>query len=178
MASDSFRVDEPPAPPPRIAARYLFLTDALVAESRLRSADIETFLIDQTVALLDWFWLNGLGGVKILVAGEDAEDAAELLGLPLLSQFEAEGRGILPQPACLRCGSLDVAYRSTNVSRILVSVLVKILAWLLLPFARDGWRCLSCGYAWTDSQFDGHPEENNVVEFNRRDSPSDGKQNL
>jgi hypothetical protein len=163
VASDSFRVNDPPAPPPRIAARYLFLTDALLAESRLRSADIETFLIDENVARLDWFWLNGLGGVKILVAADDADDAAELLGLPLLPQFETQGGEILIQPACPRCNSLDIAYRSTNFSRILVSILALALAWLLLPFTRNGWRCFSCGYAWKGPQFDGRPaahEEN------------------
>jgi Putative prokaryotic signal transducing protein len=159
VASDSLRINEPPATPPRIAARYLFLTDALIAESRLRSADIETFLIDETVARLDWFWLNGLGGVKILVAADDAEDAAELLGLPLLPQFEAQGGGILIQPVCPRCSSLDIAYRSTNVARILASVLALALGWLLLPFTRSGWRCFSCGYAWKGPQFDERPAE-------------------
>jgi Putative prokaryotic signal transducing protein len=159
VASDFSHLNQPPAPPPRIAARYLFLTDALIAESRLRSADIETFLIDETVARLDWFWLNGLGGVKILVAADDAEDAAELLGLPLLPQFEAQGGGILIQPVCPRCSSLDIAYRSTNVARILASVLAMALGWLLLPFTRSGWRCFSCGHAWNGSQFDGRPNK-------------------
>jgi hypothetical protein len=156
VASDSSRVSEPPAPPPRIIARYLFLTDALLAESRLRSADIETFLIDETVARLDWFWLNGLGGVKILVAGDDAEDASELLRLQLLPQFEARAGEILIQPACPRCNSLDIVYRSTNTARILASVLAMALGWLLLPLTRNGWRCLSCGHAWKGSQFDVH----------------------
>jgi hypothetical protein len=157
VASDSVRPNEPPAPPPRIAARYLFLTEALLAESRLRSADIETFLIDENVARLDWFWLNGIGGVKILVAGEDAEDAAELLQLPLLPQFEAETGELLTKPACPRCDSLDIVYRPSNVARILVSVLAMALAWLLLPFTRNGWRCLSCGYSWKAPQLDGRP---------------------
>ncbi len=155
----SFRINEPPAPPPRIAARYLFLTDALLAASRLRPADIETFLIDETVARLDWFWLNGLGGVKILVGADDAEDAAKLLGLPLLPQFETQNGEIFVQPACPRCSSLDIAFRSTYVARILASVLAVALGWLLLPFTRDGWRCFLCGYAWKGPQFDERPAE-------------------
>ncbi len=150
--------DQPPAPAPRIVARYLFLTDALFAESRLRSAGIETFLIDETVPRLDWFWLHALGGVKILVADEDANDASELINLPLLPQFEGEDGRILTQPVCPRCGSLDIAYRSVTTSRILVASLVTVVAWLLLPFARDRWRCFSCGYSWSDQQYEGFPE--------------------
>jgi hypothetical protein len=159
VASDSSRPNEPPAAPPRIIARYLFLTDALLAESRLRSADIETFLIDETVARLDWFWLNGLGGIRILVAADDAGDAVELLSLPLLPQFETLDGEIVVQPACPRCSSLDIAYRSTNVARIVVSILAVALAWLLLPFASNGWRCFSCGHAWKGLQFDERPAE-------------------
>jgi hypothetical protein len=146
------------APPPRVVARYLFLAEALLAQSRLDSADIETFLIDETVARLDWYWLSTLGGVRIMVRGDEADDAALILAAPLLPQFETERGALLPQPTCPRCNSLDIAYRPATQSNILVSVLVNPIAWLLLLFARDRWRCFSCGYSWADQQYEGFPE--------------------
>jgi hypothetical protein len=158
MPFDSFNEEISPAAPPKIAGRYLFLTEALLAQSRLDSAEIDTFLIDETVARMDWFWLNGLGGVRIMVPGDEADDAALILAAPLLPQFETEQGEFIPQPTCPRCNSLDIAYHPATQSNILVSVLINPIAWLLLFFARDRWRCFSCGYSWHDQQYEGFPE--------------------
>jgi hypothetical protein len=74
-----------PEPEPRPHSRivnlrkYLTLPEALLAKSILESAGIEAFLGDQNIVRMDWFLSNALGGVKLRVREEDAEDAAALL---------------------------------------------------------------------------------------------------
>src|ERR1700747_2394713 len=65
--------------PPVIVVRYLFLPDAQVAKSILDSAGIESFLADENVVRMDWFYSNAVGGIKLLVRHEDAETAKKLL---------------------------------------------------------------------------------------------------
>ena len=65
--------------PPVIVGRYLFLPDAQVAKSILDSAGIESFLADENVVRMDWFYSNAVGGIKLLVRHEDAETAKKLL---------------------------------------------------------------------------------------------------
>ena len=62
-----------------ILRRYTSAPEALVAKSVLDSADIECFLRDENMIRMDWFWSNALGGVKLCVRDEDAEEAAALL---------------------------------------------------------------------------------------------------
>ena len=59
--------------------KYMTLPEALLAKSILDSAGIESFLGDQNIVRMDWFLSNALGGVKLRVREEDAEDAAALL---------------------------------------------------------------------------------------------------
>jgi hypothetical protein len=59
--------------------QYMTLPEALVSKSILDSAGIESFLGDQNIIRMDWFLSNALGGVKLRVREEDADEAAALL---------------------------------------------------------------------------------------------------
>jgi hypothetical protein len=71
--------------------QYMTLPEALVSKSILDSAGIESFLGDQNIIRLDWFLSNALGGVKLRVREEDAEEAAALLNQsrPVASDADA-----------------------------------------------------------------------------------------
>jgi hypothetical protein len=73
----------PPAnqPLPGIVAIRQFrdLPAALLAQSVLDSAEIDSFLQDENTIRLNWLWSNALGGIRLLVREEDAADAARLL---------------------------------------------------------------------------------------------------
>jgi hypothetical protein len=45
----------------------------------LDSAGIESFLGDENMVRLDWFYSNLVGGIKLMVRKEDAETARALL---------------------------------------------------------------------------------------------------
>ncbi len=67
------------APSPVVIARYGGGPEALLAKSMLDSAGIESFLGDENLVRLDWFYSNLVGGIKLMVREEDAETARTLL---------------------------------------------------------------------------------------------------
>lgn len=101
---------------------------ALLAKGSLESAGIETFLVDDNMIRMDWFYSNLLGGIKLKVRAEDAEAANEILSQPIPEVVEVEGVGKYQQPKCPRCQSLDGSFQELN----------KV------------WTCYSCGNEWED----------------------------
>ena len=59
--------------------RFRDLPEAFVARSILDSAQIDSFLADENLVRLDWFYSNLIGGAKLLVRPEDAAEATALL---------------------------------------------------------------------------------------------------
>lgn len=66
-------------PSPVMIARFGGVLEALLAKSMLDSAGIESFLGDENLVRLDWFYSNLVGGIKLMVREEDAETARTLL---------------------------------------------------------------------------------------------------
>ena len=67
------------APRPVMIGRYRDSPEALVAKSILDSAGIESFLTDENLVRMDWFYSNLVGGIKLMVREEDAETARKVL---------------------------------------------------------------------------------------------------
>lgn len=66
-------------PEPVMIRRYRDLPIAQLAKSALDSAGIESFLVDENLVRLDWFYSNLVGGIKLFVRQEDAEEASDVL---------------------------------------------------------------------------------------------------
>jgi hypothetical protein len=117
--------------------------EALMAQSRIESAGIETFLFDDNMARMDWFWSNLLGGIKLLVDTDEAEAANEILNQPIPDHFEVEGFGDYQQPRCPQCQSLDISFEELDKAISYASI-------YLVPFPvhRKGWICHSCSHTW------------------------------
>jgi hypothetical protein len=115
--------------------------EALIAKGELESAGIESFLGDDNVVRMDWFWSNLMGGVKLRVAPEDAEEADQILKQPL-----PEKLGEYEMPQCPKCGSRDVALNELNEK------VAYTTAWLNLPVPvhDKGWKCKACGARWSE----------------------------
>jgi hypothetical protein len=56
---------------------------AWLAKSSLESAGVECYLVDDNMVRLDWGMSIVLGGVKLRVKPEDAEDALVFLDQPV-----------------------------------------------------------------------------------------------
>ena len=124
------------------------LPEALLAKGALDSAEIESFLVDDNMIRMDWFWSNLIGGIKLCVKQEDAEAALDLLEQSIPEGFEVEGVGPYEQPRCPKCQSLDIAFEDLNQS------VAWVIAYVLAPIAlhRKRWVCHSCGHRWRQAE--------------------------
>lgn len=137
-----------PMPDPLVTiATFRDLPEALLAQGKLEAGGIESFLADDNVVRMDWFWANAVGGVKLQVREEEAESALDLLAEAIPEELPSEMETAYQQPRCPKCGSLDVRHdRPEQGLRLAVLYLVP----LLLPGRRKRWMCDSCGAHWRD----------------------------
>jgi hypothetical protein len=127
------------------------LPEALLAKGSLESAGIECFLADENLVRLDWFISNFIGGIKLRVRPEDAENARKLLDEPILEGLYVQGIGLYEQPRCPKCDSLDVNFRELDRPIAYMSAFLHVP----LPLHREAWRCHACNAEWED---DGVPD--------------------
>lgn len=64
---------------PVVLRRYRDMPAAFVEKSVLEDAGIECFLQDDNVVRMDWLWSNAMGGIKLVVRQNEAEEAEKLL---------------------------------------------------------------------------------------------------
>ena len=145
---------------PVTVAAFLHPLDAHIARGILEGAGIPSFLADEEIAALNYFWANGFHGIKLQVTRENADEAREVLrGEPVGDERElGEKDG---QRQCERCGSYHTRYETYNLKLAYLATLlaffplldVKALFVLLLPIflfliPRRAWVCRSCGHIW------------------------------
>jgi len=120
------------------------LQDADLAKGLLESAGIECFIADDNLVRMDWFYSNAVGGVKLLVRRQDAEEAIQILEQPIPESFESD-TGEYEQPRCPKCGSLDVGADQVE----------------LTPFPpQPPQKCFTCGARWIDEPDDSATTHN------------------
>jgi hypothetical protein len=139
----------PSPPPPVRVARFRDLPEAEIAKSVLDSAGIESFLAEENIVRLDWFYSNLVGGIKLLVRAEDADAARQLLEQNVPEKFEADGEEY-EQPRCPQCQSWDVAFDGLDRP---ITYAVLYLG-LPVPVTNRGWKCRACGYRWDEDRND------------------------
>ena len=129
-----------------VIKQFRDLPEALLAKGALDSAGLESFLADDNMVRMDWFYSNLVGGVKLCVRPNDADVASDLLGQPMLQDFEVEGVGTYQQPACPQCQSLEVSYEALNKPVAYTSAWIGVP----IPVPRRRWKCHSCGSEWQE----------------------------
>ena len=68
---------------------YRDLPEALLAQGRLESSGIESFLADDNMVRMDWLISNLLGGVKLKVEEAYVEIAEEILSQEVSDDFDS-----------------------------------------------------------------------------------------
>ena len=126
--------------------KFRDLPQALIAKGWLQSAGVESFLANENIVRMDWFYSNLVGGISLQVRKEDEARAVEVLDQPIPEEFEVEGVGEYRQPRCPKCQSLDVNSPGSNTG---VAYATAYLA-VPVPFQYSSWKCCNCGNEWND----------------------------
>ena len=68
---------------PVVLRQYRDITAAMVDRTALESSGIECWLYDDNLVRMDWFISNAIGGVKLVVAENHAQEAEKILSQAL-----------------------------------------------------------------------------------------------
>ncbi len=113
------------------------LGEALLAKGRLEAAEIDSCLADENLVRMDWFLANAVGGIKLKVPEEQAEEAFRVL---FTEKYKVPGED---QPKCPKCGSGNV-----NVVDPEKGFRLAMLWFIAFPMPRVEevhWKCAQCG---------------------------------
>ncbi|HHX34695.1 MAG TPA: DUF2007 domain-containing protein [Gammaproteobacteria bacterium] len=128
---------------PIVIARFSFPYEAQIARASLDAAGIPAFIADEHTVNMNWLYSNALGGVRLLVPRQHAQEAKALLAADFSEQLELEQA---TDPAvCPNCGS-DALEAHTQGKK--PAFLVFLLLGFPLFFYRHGLRCTNCGTFW------------------------------
>ena len=76
---------------PVTVATFGWEMEANLARARLASAGIAAHLADECMGSIYWHYVKALGGLRLQVSAEDAEDALAILREPIQEETEATG---------------------------------------------------------------------------------------
>jgi hypothetical protein len=130
-----------------VVRRFRDLIEAELAKGKLESAGIDSFVADENIVRMDWFYSNAVGGLRLMVKPEDADAAVTILDEPIPDQLTQEDPDLTyTQPHCPKCDSLDVSFETLD------RPLSYGLMYLNLPFpvSKHNWKCQKCGAEWIE----------------------------
>ena len=90
-------------------AQFRDLPVAGLAKSKLESAGIICFLDNEYTVGANWLYSNALGGVKLNVPEEYAEEAKSILDENTAPIATEESEGLLPDSECPACGATEIS---------------------------------------------------------------------
>ncbi len=111
---------------------------ANIALTKMQDAGIECYLKDENTVTIDPILSNAIGGIKLVVKEEDAEEAKQLLQL-----FDEE---YLKAVKCPKCGAAEISLVTKPGASNFITA---IFTWLFSSYAvaaEQIYQCGSCGY--------------------------------
>lgn len=122
-------------------ASFVDPTDAHILRARLEAEGIPAYVVNEHHVRLNWFQAMALGGARVQVADEDAEEARQVMAALERGEF-----ALPDEPsdaiACPRCGSQDIVADGRSRGLSLWSAFLFALP---LPFSHRRVRCRACG---------------------------------
>ncbi|NLN83974.1 MAG: DUF2007 domain-containing protein [Firmicutes bacterium] len=125
-----------------VIARFSFPHEAHIAKASLESAGITSFIADEHTVNTQWLYSNAIGGVRLLVAEDDAKEALEILNSDFSESVENEAIPDKLKDVCPNCGSGDLSVHTKGKK---LAFLVFILLGFPLFFYKHGYKCNQCG---------------------------------
>ncbi|MCG7488238.1 MULTISPECIES: DUF2007 domain-containing protein [unclassified Vibrio] len=125
-----------------VVARFSFPHEAHIAKASLEAAGIESCIADEHTINTQWLYSNAIGGVRLMVAEQDLEQAENILSTDFSDVLCAE-QSATSQDHCPKCDSVKIE-PFTKGKRS--AFLVFILLGFPLFFYKHGYRCKECGH--------------------------------
>lgn len=126
-----------------VVRTYSHAMEAQMAMGALQAAGIEARIADEHLVTQDWLLSNVVGGVRLQVPADQADDAREVIG-----EIDA------PPPAdaplvCPNCESTHTEYTPPTGLKKAILILLTVLTGGLVLLMRPAYkRCLDCGARW------------------------------
>ncbi len=127
-----------------VVARCSFPHEAYLARASLETAGFPVVIADEHTINMNWLYSNAIGGVKVMVPAEFADEARDLLATDYSAQVESE-QGSDATSCCPSCGSANVSPYTIGKKP---TFLVILLLGLPLFFHKYGLKCGNCGTFW------------------------------
>jgi uncharacterized protein (UPF0212 family) len=124
--------------------------EAHLAKGRLEVEGIPAYLAHEHHVWANWVYSQALGGVKVQVSAENAEDAVKILDAHNKGEFEESLEEIVPdidENICPRCGSRKFQSKFPAGMIILVLLTLGLLS-VIFPPRREHHTCVQCGFNW------------------------------
>jgi ribosomal protein S27AE len=126
--------------------RYRDLAEAYAGRSLLESAGIPTWIADENLVRMDWFYSNLIGGMRLQVNESDEMAAREILEERAPDTITYDEEEVYVQPTCPKCGSGEVSLgNGTERGRSLLALYVLAIP---VPPREAIWHCGACGADW------------------------------
>ena len=140
-----------------VVGSYLYPHEADLACATLEAHDVPAWVLDAHQVQMRWHLSAALGGVKVAVAPEDAERAAEILREDRSGDLENLPESLEPpheDERCPRCGvagdSVDVHISGVSARTILGAIISFVFGFLFpLRTVAVEYVCRSCGATWS-----------------------------
>ncbi len=116
--------------------------EAHLLKLRLEAGGVSAYVQDENLIQMNWMYSNAIGGVRVQIADEDADQAREILQEPPATPHSAG------MPACPKCSSTDTA--PDELPRRL-SFLTLLLAGFPFMISTTRWRCSTCNQTWNEA---------------------------
>ncbi|MCD1127590.1 DUF2007 domain-containing protein [Jinshanibacter sp. LJY008] len=95
-----------------VVARYSYPLDAQIAKSNLEAAGINAYIADVHTINTNWLYSDALGGVRLMVDGDNVQEAEAILGQDfsqsVIEEAGEEDEEERSQRCCAYCGSNNV----------------------------------------------------------------------
>jgi hypothetical protein len=135
---------------------YRDLMEAFLGRSLLESAGIQSWIADENLVRLDWFYSNMVGGLRLQVDENNEAAAREILEEAAPRTITYGEEEVFVQPTCPKCGSVEVTLGDgTERGRSLVALYVLAIP---VPPREAARHCEACGVRWVDTE-DGEGRE-------------------
>lgn len=129
-------------------ATFDTVAEAAVVQALLESDGIRVHAGSADLIRLDWSFSQSLGGVRLQVPRERAEDAIALIAAYRRGDTALVDDDAVDPDACARCGSTDVEARSPGASKLLL-VALWLFPGALFPTRQSLRTCRACGHRWS-----------------------------